>query len=76
MATGAGGPTPTDANNLALAYSQVCANIALVTANPAMSFSENGRSVSANEYLSSQIEKQKELLAALQMANGPFDIGG
>ena len=68
MATSSG-PQPTDANNLATAYGNVCALIAQVTASAQPSYSENGRSVSKTEYLAMLIDKQKALLQALQMAN-------
>lgn len=78
MATGSGGPQPTDSNNLATAYSNACANLAAALANPQPSYSENGRSMSWNEYvrmLQDAVSASKtSLLAALQTANGPFEI--
>jgi hypothetical protein len=76
MATGTGGPQPADATNIAIAYGNVCALIAQVTASAQPSYSENGRTISKAEYLGLLIDKQKVLLQALQAANGPFELVG
>jgi hypothetical protein len=59
---------------LQLSYQQIALNIQEVSANPNMTYSENGRSVSQTEYLAMLLDKQKTILEAIQMAEGPFEI--
>jgi hypothetical protein len=62
------------ADNLNAALDNIAAQLADMTANPKPSYSAGGRSISWGEHFNNLVTQQEKLYAALQMADGPFEV--
>ncbi len=63
-----------EADNLATALANVAEKLAEMTANPRVSYSIDGQSVSWGDYFNSLTKLRNDLKAALVNAQGPFEI--
>ena len=64
----------TDADTLQTAYSNFCAILAQITANPRPTYSLDGKSVSWNEYYSMILSNMENVRRQMVLAGGPFEI--
>lgn len=60
--------------DLIAAKANIATIIKNITANPKPTYTENGRTISWNEYLSSLIQQSEAFDKMLQRSAGPFEV--